>query len=190
MTNEKNTLVETSLLCTTSVLQLTDQYSFHPLFLESISNVKKVEDVVLIIERYGTHFMKRAIMGGKLTQVTSISEKEIKQKTSRTIINTYEDAAPYSPSDSGGQTNFPGWASTVDLLPVPVKNDLMTIRDIIPSKWTIFNDLNVLKLWMEAEEIYYQKYGFYGTNQPNTDLDFSVINTLMLKLQLILLQPK
>eukprot|EP01132_Coremiostelium_polycephalum_P011916 gene11916-14571_t len=72
-TSNENKLIVTELRCTTSVIQMSDNYSFHPLFLQALSKVVDIEDMINVISRFGTHFYKKSIMGGKLLQVTSSS---------------------------------------------------------------------------------------------------------------------
>ncbi|KYR02492.1 hypothetical protein DLAC_01336 [Tieghemostelium lacteum] len=64
------TFITTSLYCTTSVIELNDnKYSFHPLFLENLSKARNINQMILVIEKYGTHFYKKAVMGGRLSTV-------------------------------------------------------------------------------------------------------------------------
>ncbi|KYQ88510.1 hypothetical protein DLAC_11228 [Tieghemostelium lacteum] len=66
-----STFITTTLECSTSVVEMDDKYSFHPLFLQELSKVKNVNQMYKIVLKYGTHFYKRAVLGGKLKQVTT-----------------------------------------------------------------------------------------------------------------------
>lgn len=60
----------------------------------------------------------------------------------------------YSPKfESTSPTSFGDWASSVDLLPVPVEYQLMPIYEIIPSTWKVDN-FSIQELYMNATEKY------------------------------------
>ncbi|KAF2068743.1 hypothetical protein CYY_009932 [Polysphondylium violaceum] len=153
MTQEKNYLIETTLVCSTSILRLTDAYTFHPIFLESIAKVQDIEDMLLLVHN--------SLSGSKF--------ESIQKKSSRTTISTYGGAlGAFGPTEySSSTSNFASWASTVDLLPVPVEYDLKAIRDIIPPQWTISNGKNVQELWIcGAEELFCEAAGVVSPHGP------------------------
>ncbi|KYR00011.1 hypothetical protein DLAC_03508 [Tieghemostelium lacteum] len=78
-------LVQTTLVCSTSIVEQSDKTTFHPLFLQSLSKVKNEEDIISIILSYGTHYYKKAILGGQLKQVSTVKHS-LSSKYSKTQI--------------------------------------------------------------------------------------------------------
>ncbi|KYR01159.1 hypothetical protein DLAC_02268 [Tieghemostelium lacteum] len=78
-------LVQTTLVCSTSIVEQSDKTTFHPLFLQSLSKAKNEEDIVSIILQYGTHYYKKAILGGQLKQVSTVKHS-LSSKYSKTQI--------------------------------------------------------------------------------------------------------
>ena len=74
-------LVYTELSCATSKIQMA-KYTFHPAFLTALSRLNSSADVVDMIEKYGSHFYSNAVLGGRLSQVTSVSSSFASSKTS------------------------------------------------------------------------------------------------------------
>ncbi|KYQ92324.1 hypothetical protein DLAC_06287 [Tieghemostelium lacteum] len=73
-TISSGSLFKTDAKCLVSKVQL-HKYTFHPNFLKSISQVEDELQMLDIINEYGTHFYKSVSLGGKLTQITVISEE-------------------------------------------------------------------------------------------------------------------
>lgn len=73
-------LIFTELSCATSKVQMA-KYTFHLAFLADLARVNGTEDVVAMIDKYGSHFYDSATLGGRLRQVTSVSSIFASSKT-------------------------------------------------------------------------------------------------------------
>jgi hypothetical protein len=69
-------LTSTEAKCATTSIQLNyqDVSSFHPEFIADLKNTA-VEDMLSIIDKYGTHYYRSVVMGGKLVQFSVTSEE-------------------------------------------------------------------------------------------------------------------
>ncbi|KYR01390.1 hypothetical protein DLAC_01979 [Tieghemostelium lacteum] len=85
-------------------------------------------------------------------QVSFDSHNEYEQKSSRSTLITHGGApASFNPSGDG-VSNYDDWASSVDLLPVPVDYKLARIYDLIPKDWKSKNGSTYIHdLWDQAE---------------------------------------
>jgi hypothetical protein len=82
-------MVETE--CTASQVSVV-QHSFHPAFLQDLQSVRNANDTKEMMDQYGTHFIRNAVMGGRLRQLTSIESNFESSKTSREITEHAEIA--------------------------------------------------------------------------------------------------
>jgi hypothetical protein len=57
------------------------KYTFHPVFLTDLSQVASLNDVLRLFNKYGTHYYKKASLGGKLKQITSVDDTFEKSST-------------------------------------------------------------------------------------------------------------
>ncbi|KYQ91949.1 hypothetical protein DLAC_07190 [Tieghemostelium lacteum] len=73
-TIEKGSFFKTDAKCLVSKVQI-HKYTFHPNFLYDISLVNTTLDMLAIINKYGSHYYKSVSLGGKLSQITVVSEK-------------------------------------------------------------------------------------------------------------------
>ncbi|EGG15673.1 hypothetical protein DFA_10515 [Cavenderia fasciculata] len=200
-----STIFVTEVACNVSTVELVE-IVFHPTFLKDVKKCKSVNDMVGVIEKYGTHYIKSGVLGGKLTQSTITSEvmtsseqeadwsesskrsmgasiktpvlqggasnsdtsdstlsgkqqDEKMAKSERTSIVTLGGSpGSYAPGSSSQGEMFQKWASSIDLNPAVISQDLYPIRDIIPSTWmTSVVGKNVQSLWKDAETIYYDR---------------------------------
>ncbi|EGG15676.1 hypothetical protein DFA_10518 [Cavenderia fasciculata] len=203
-----STIFVTEIACNVSTVELVE-IVFHPTFLKDVKKCKSVNDMVGVIEKYGTHYIKSGVLGGKLTQSTITSEvmtsseqeadwsesskrsmgasiktpvlqggasnsdtsdstlsgkqqDEKMAKSERTSIVTLGGSpGSYAPGSSSQGEMFQKWASSIDLNPAVISQDLYPIRDIIPSTWmTSVVGKNVQSLWKDAETIYYDRNSF------------------------------
>lgn len=205
---DSGSLIITELICATSKVQMT-KYTFHPNFLAELAKVNTSDDVVAMIDKYGTHFYQQAVLGGKLRQVTSVSKSYSSSKTKSeleqnsqlsfgasvtspvfsvsgdfsdsidtsvsaseqqsfesssthsTVITYGGPPGSFGPSSSEAPTNFGDWASSVDLLPVPIDYTLKKISEIIPSLWKSINGSSLQDLWKQGETIWKQKHTIF-----------------------------
>jgi hypothetical protein len=205
---DSGSLIITELICATSKDQMT-KYTFHPNFLAELAKVNTSDDVVAMIDKYGTHFYQQAVLGGKLRQVTSVSKSYSSSKTKSELeqnsqlsfgasvtspvfsvsgdfsdsidtsvsaseqqsfesSSTHSTVIPYGgppgsfgPSSSEAPTNFGDWASSVDLLPVPIDYTLKKISEIIPSLWKSINGSSLQDLWKQGETVWKQKHTIF-----------------------------
>lgn len=205
---QSGSLILTELMCATSKVQM-NKYTFHPSFLQELSRVNSSDDILDMIDKYGTHFYQRAVLGGKLRQVTSVSKSHASSKTKTELESnaqrsfgasvtspvfsvsgdysdsidssisasdqqTFESASTHStvltyggppgsfgPSSSEAPSNFGDWASSVDLLPVPIKYELKRISDKIPSEWKARNGTSLQSLWERGELLWKERQIIY-----------------------------
>jgi hypothetical protein len=80
-TQHKGKLLKTEVSCLTSHVQL-KSINFHPNFLQALASVSNTSDLYPIMKKYGTYYYKSASLGGKLTQVTTLSEELLDSKSS------------------------------------------------------------------------------------------------------------
>lgn len=80
-TQHKGKLLKTEVSCLTSHVQL-KTINFHPNFLQALASVSNSSDLYPIMKKYGTYYYKSASLGGKLTQVTTLSEELLDSKSS------------------------------------------------------------------------------------------------------------
>lgn len=100
--------------------------------------------------------------------VTQEQQSEFESESIRSNVITYGGApGSYGPNvDTDAPTDFGTWASSVDLLPVPISYELMQISQVIPESWTTPVTRKSLKqLWQEAEDLYYKVNGVFGTRK-------------------------
>lgn len=78
-TQEKNSgsLSVTTSECSTTSVQLNhrDIQSFHPEFVSDLIDANTDAELVTLVDKYGTHFYKGAVFGGKLVQISSIKSE-------------------------------------------------------------------------------------------------------------------
>ncbi len=84
-------ILVTEAYCITSKAQLS-KVSFHPTFLEDLSEVQNDADMFAILQKYGTHYYKSAALGGKLKQVVVVDSEFQQTKTSSEL----QESSQYS----------------------------------------------------------------------------------------------
>ncbi|EGG23748.1 hypothetical protein DFA_05882 [Cavenderia fasciculata] len=80
-TSAESTVISTSLICTTSSVEMV-KYTFHPSFLKELASVKFSRDMYEVVKRYGTHFYQTAVLGGSLKQLTVIDKQTYQSESS------------------------------------------------------------------------------------------------------------
>ncbi|KYQ90354.1 hypothetical protein DLAC_08969 [Tieghemostelium lacteum] len=99
----------------------------------------------------------------------SVSQHEEKEsKSSRTSV-IVKGGAPgsYGPDSGSLGTMFEDWADSIDLLPVPINQNLYPIASLIPVEWKIGSTQTTIRsLWIQAEQHYYD-LNQYSNTLPN-----------------------
>ncbi|KAF2068367.1 hypothetical protein CYY_010307, partial [Polysphondylium violaceum] len=103
-------------------------------------------------------------------------EKQESSTTSRMMVYGGIPAA-FSPAEDGQSSpGFKEWASSIDVLPVPVDYQLYPIKMLLNSLWVNKHGVNIRALWEEAEISYYKGEAFSEEPNPNNPLvSFSLI---------------
>ncbi|KAF2068094.1 hypothetical protein CYY_010580, partial [Polysphondylium violaceum] len=104
-------------------------------------------------------------------------DKQDKSTISRMMVYGGIPAA-FSPAEDGQSSpGFKEWASSIDVLPVPVDYQLYPIKMLLNSLWVNKHGVNIRALWEEAEISYYNG-GTYLAEQPilmNSLVSYSLI---------------
>lgn len=84
------------------------------------------------------------------------SQSTYEKSTFRSSVMTYGGPpGSFGPTTSDAPSNFGDWASSVDLLPVPINYTLIPIYDALPNTWTVKfsngTEVNVRKAFIEAQ---------------------------------------
>ncbi|KAF2068653.1 hypothetical protein CYY_010023, partial [Polysphondylium violaceum] len=83
--------------------------------------------------------------------------------------------AAFSPAEDGQSSpGFKEWASSIDVLPVPVDYQLYPIKMLLNSLWVNKHGVNIRALWEEAEISYYNGEAFFNEG-PNPLVSYSLI---------------
>eukprot|EP01133_Synstelium_polycarpum_P001359 gene1359-1554_t len=142
------------LTCSSTFIEMdTSNINFALGFLHDLANLSIPEDMFGIFNTYGTYYYKSSMMGGKLTQLTSISES-LSDSTKSSEYSASATAkfgtsvnepglgkasgsvganvgggmpAAFAPSTSSSPNTYSAWTSSVDLLPVPYDPQLAPI---------------------------------------------------------------
>lgn len=78
-------------------------------------------------------------------QLQKKQQKEFENNSFRSSVITYGGPpGAFGPQTSGSPTSFSTWASSVDLLPVPIEYTLKPISDIIPRSWKFSGSATVV----------------------------------------------
>ncbi|KAF2070182.1 hypothetical protein CYY_008497 [Polysphondylium violaceum] len=94
-TTEKERIFKSDVYCKTSFVELDlDRISFNPNFLNDLNQVKGLEDMLILIQRYGTYFYKSSFLGGKLSQLTITRETNVENSSE----NSWEEKSQTSMS--------------------------------------------------------------------------------------------
>eukprot|EP00029_Vermamoeba_vermiformis_P004855 TRINITY_DN1552_c0_g1_i1.p1 TRINITY_DN1552_c0_g1~~TRINITY_DN1552_c0_g1_i1.p1 ORF type:complete len:1041 (+),score=211.67 TRINITY_DN1552_c0_g1_i1:72-3125(+) len=89
--------------------------------------------------------------------ITTEQQQEFEEEATHSSVITYGGPpGSFGPSSSDAPSNFGDWASSVDLLPVPIEYRLKKISDIIPSSWKSVNGSSLYSLWVQGESIWKQ----------------------------------
>ncbi|EGG16667.1 hypothetical protein DFA_07645 [Cavenderia fasciculata] len=75
----KGTIIESSIVCQTSAIKL-NKFPFNPTFINDLKSADNEADFYRLVKKFGTHFMKKVVLGGKLSVVQSINEKLTKSQ--------------------------------------------------------------------------------------------------------------
>ncbi|EGG16986.1 hypothetical protein DFA_07967 [Cavenderia fasciculata] len=220
-----STIFVTEVACNVSTVELVETV-FHPTFLRDIRRCKTLDDMLNIIRRYGTHYIKSAVLGGKLIQSTITTEEittsedesewaesskrsmgasvktpvlqggashsdtsdstqtgkqqqEKEAKSERTSIVTLGgEPGSYAPGSSSQGEMFQKWASTIDLSPAVISQDLIPIREIIPSTWissVVGGGKTIQTLWREAELVYYDMNLFVDNTMSPQEFKYMML---------------
>lgn len=83
-TRRSGSISKTQLQCSSSKLEVT-KFTFHPIFVEDISKADTVSKMQAIISKYGTHYYKSAVMGGKLEQISIMDSQAESRMSSKEV---------------------------------------------------------------------------------------------------------
>ncbi|KAF2070126.1 hypothetical protein CYY_008556 [Polysphondylium violaceum] len=86
---------------------------------------------------------------------SSQSQKSESSTTSRILVYGGTPAAFSPASDFSSSPGFTEWASSIDVLPVPIDYQLYPIRHILNQNWVNKYGINIAKTWADAENIFY-----------------------------------
>eukprot|EP01132_Coremiostelium_polycephalum_P003337 gene3337-4183_t len=105
------------------------------------------------------------------------SQEDFTKSSASSTILTYGGApGAYGPSTTAASiSSFGDWASSVDLLPIPVDYELDAIGNIIPTTWLTRDGRSLRKLWHEAEELYYSKLTQIPPNMPLVETNYRLM---------------
>jgi len=96
-TEEKQKIFKTDIYCKATYVEMDlSRMRFHPNFLLDLSSVKDVGDMLTLIQRYGTHFYFSTFLGGKLSQITVTSEKNVEKEGEKSWTESSQDALSVS----------------------------------------------------------------------------------------------
>jgi hypothetical protein len=65
-------------------------HNFHPQFLSDLSKVETASDAAEVIEKYGTHYYRSAVLGGKLSVMSVVDKKYEQNSESRHLAQQSE----------------------------------------------------------------------------------------------------
>ncbi|KYR00896.1 hypothetical protein DLAC_02958 [Tieghemostelium lacteum] len=216
-TESTSTYFVTEVECTMSSVEMV-KTTFSPTFLEDLAKVSGTEEQAVnqmyqLIEKYGTHYIKSAQLGGSLKMITTTEEKmtssehesewsesversasvnfrspvlsgsasvsdtldstqstaqqeEKETKSERTSV-IVKGGAPgsYGPHSGSSGFMFEDWANSIDLLPVPLNEDLYPISSLFLPEWKL-GSKTLKELWIQAEQQYYD-VNQYSSTLPN-----------------------
>eukprot|EP01132_Coremiostelium_polycephalum_P001335 gene1335-1682_t len=74
--------IVTNVDCTVSSIEMVE-HTFHPEFIKGLKDCNSLEDFYLMIVKYGTHFYRNAVLGGRLSQVTATEDISTQKTSSR-----------------------------------------------------------------------------------------------------------
>ncbi|KYQ92989.1 hypothetical protein DLAC_05593 [Tieghemostelium lacteum] len=109
------------------------------------------------------------------TTTTNTAESKMQQFSSQstrsTIIVIGGQSGSYGPTE-GGVSTFGEFAKTIDLLPVPINQQLAPIRSIIPQEWKTSQGASIIDLWTQAEVLYYKLANSKKLDKPFTSSNY------------------
>jgi hypothetical protein len=82
-------LTLTEARCATMKAQLRG-INFHPSFLAEVATISTAEGALLLLEKYGTHYYKSAVLGGKLSLVTVV-DKQWETSTTSNFLQQHSE---------------------------------------------------------------------------------------------------
>ena len=98
---QSGSLSVTSVSCETSVIKVSSTFSsFHPYFIQALYQADTPQDYFTLFAKYGTHYYRKAVLGGKLVQISSTSHSYTSSKSE----SEYNDRVQAGFSASAG-----GW---------------------------------------------------------------------------------
>ncbi|KYQ91948.1 hypothetical protein DLAC_07189 [Tieghemostelium lacteum] len=99
-------LVSTEVKCLSSKVELVKN-TFHPVFLQDIGSANDALEMLPFLYKYGTYYLKSAVMGGKLTQV-SVMDSSFESSTQS------QELEQHSKLSFGGSIKAPMFKSSFD----------------------------------------------------------------------------
>ncbi|KYQ93942.1 hypothetical protein DLAC_04830 [Tieghemostelium lacteum] len=107
--------------------------------------------------------------------VSGEKQMDMESKSQRSSIITYGgQLGCYGPTNIfEQQPDYSAWASSLDVLSIPIDQQLSPIRSLIDPSWTFQDGSNIQQAWIDAEVNYYSRVNSPpGKNAPN---DFAFI---------------
>ncbi|KYR01389.1 hypothetical protein DLAC_01978 [Tieghemostelium lacteum] len=148
---ESGSLLKTDAKCLVSNVQI-HKHTFHPNFLRDISMVNTSLDMLAIIEKYGSHYYKSVSLGGKLSQITVISEQTKSEFSSSEVKESVK--LSFSASVSSSIMNVHGsYSQSLD-------------NEVTSQKQTEFNT----KTTKTSVIVYGGAPGAYGPSDSDTSI--------------------
>ncbi|KYR00895.1 hypothetical protein DLAC_02957 [Tieghemostelium lacteum] len=89
-------------------------------------------------------------------KISEERQQQFSKDSNRSTIITYGGPSGAYGPDIFGSNNFGSWASSVDLLPVPIRKQYDLIVNLIPPQWKVkgtTTDQTIQNLWTRAEYI-------------------------------------
>lgn len=62
------------------------QVKFHPIFIKDVSQATTVDEMAVLVKKYGTHYYKSALMGGQLSQITVVDSSFESSSSSKEVL--------------------------------------------------------------------------------------------------------
>lgn len=132
----------------------------------------------------GPAFSGSGSFSGSVDSTTSEeSQRSYEGSSFRSSVITYGGPpGSFGPTTSDAPSNFGDWASSIDLLPVPIDYTLKPIYDAIPDTWTIeYKDVtgttsttSVRNAWIEAQRNLYSSQSGFRLTEGETPVKYTM----------------